>query len=192
MSYETSLPFKKGKTQYGGSVPSSGADYGKIGQEYIAKDPGGTGRKVRLRAVKNASGITLYGKQPVTLNAAGTEITGYARLPDARWAVLDDDLSSAGVVANDVCYVVVGGPVTVKTAGANLISISAGDLIVGATAANSTAAGTTAAGVNKIGALASATEAFTLNNGAMARAISAATTNQTSTDLRVCMDARLV
>ena len=195
MSYHVNLPFKKGETLYGatvgGSVPSSGANYNFIGQEYTYDDPT-THAQVVLRAVKNESGIALYGQQPVVLNSAGTKILGYARLPDSRWVVLDDSLPSTGVAANDVCFVVVRGPCTVKTAGANLLAIVDGDMIVAATAANSTAAGTTAAGVNKIGALAAATDASTINNGVMARAISAATTNNTQTGIRVRMDARLI
>lgn len=190
MAYDN-LPFEKGKTLYGGSVPSSGANYAFIGHEFDARDSA-TGRKVRVRAVKNASGITLYGKQPVTLIPNGTEINGYARLPTDRFVGLDDGLDSNGVVANDVCYVVVKGPCLLKTAAANLISIVAGDKIVAATAANSTAAGTTAAGINKIGAPGDATSAITLNDGVQARAVTAATTNNTETAIRVNIDARLV
>lgn len=194
MSAKYDLPFKKGRTLYGGSVPTSGANYAFCGTEFEAKDSTTTsGRKITLRAVKNGSGITLYAKQPVQLNAVGDTILGYARLPDVPWVVLDDEIGAAGVVANDACFVHVKGPCTVKTAGASLIGIAAGDPIVAATAANSTAAGTTAAGVNRrTDAITNGTVASTVNDGVMARAITAATTNQTATEIRVNMDARLL
>lgn len=180
-------PFKKGDTLYGGSVPSSGANYAMVGQEYLHNDSS-TGRPQVLRAVKNASGITLYGRLPVQLNPAGTEITGYARTTEEEYVILDDDLGSSGVAANDVCYVVTKGDPLVKTAPSGLLEIAAGGRLVAHTQANSTVAGTTAAGVN----LLAATTSVPLNRAVMAKAISAATTNNTNTAIRVRIDARLV
>ena len=183
----SSRPFKKGETLYGGSVPSSGANYAMCGQEYHHNDSS-TGRPQVLRAVRNESGITLYGRLPVQLNPGGTSITGYASDNEAEYVVLDDDLGSSGVVDDDVCYVVTKGDPLVKTAPSGLLAIAAGDRIVAHTQANSTVAGTTAAGVN----LLSATTSVPLNRGVCAKAISAATTNNTNTAIRVRIDARLV
>jgi hypothetical protein len=194
MSAKRDLPFPKGETAWNGEVPTSGVDYTKCGHEYSYTDPT-SHRELTLRAVRNESGITLYGKLPVTLNASGTSITGYARLPTDPWCVIDDEIGSNGVEDDDVCYVHVKGPCTVKTASASLSSITAGDYVVAATRASSTAAGTTGSGVNLISPIANATDAtgaFANNRGAMARAISAATTNNTDTGIRVNMDARFV
>jgi hypothetical protein len=194
MYVSTNAPFKKGKTLYEGSVPSSGADYTVIGSEYHYTDST-TGIPGVIRAVKNTSGITLYGKQPVRLSDDGTKVLGYQVSSIEEWAVLDDDLDSNGVVANDVCYVVVQGCPLVKTAPSSLFAIAARDRIVAHTQANSTGAGTTAAGVNLVLAIANATDATganTYNRGVMAKALTAATTNNTKTDIRIRIHARLV
>lgn len=187
MYVSTNAPFKKGKTLYEGDVPTSGADYTVVGSHYHYIDST-TGVPGVVRAVRNESGITLYGKQPVQLNSLGTSITGYARSTEAEFAILDDDLDSNGVEDDDVCYIVVQGTPLVKTAPSGLLAIVDSDRLVAHTQANSTGAGTTAAGVNL---LASSTS-VPLNRGVQAKAISAATTNNTQTDIRVRIDARLI
>lgn len=193
MSAERDLPWKRGETQYGtgvnGTVPTSGADYTKCGTEYLSEDPL-FGRPVRVRAVKNASGITLYGRQPVQLNAAGTQIIGYANRPDQKWVPIDD-LGSTGVGsvgANDCCFVVIRGVGYVR---ANAVNVSAGDYLHALTLAASTGAGTTANGIEARALTSSVTGAQTHPDGEMARAISAATNGQT-THIAVLMDARLI
>lgn len=192
MGRYTNRPFQKGKTLCGGDATQiAAADYSKCGTEYDFQHES-TGRRGVLRAVKNASGITLYGKQPVTLNTAGTQITGYSTRASDRSVLLDDDLDATGVANGDVCYVIVRGVGQVKTAGASLVSIVDGDELVAATAAASTAAGTTAAGVNKVANVTAGTDGQTIPRGVFARAISAATTNNTATAILALVNAPFV
>lgn len=194
MTAKRNLPFEKGKTLYEGEVPTSGANYGFCGQEYTINDST-TGRETTLRAVRNESGITLYGRLPVQLNIYGTSITGYATSAVQQCCIIDDDLGSSGVEDDDVCYVVVKGSPLVKTGQAGLSSIVAGDWVTALTQANSTAAGTTGAGVNLVLPIANATDATAANinsRGIIGRAVSAATTNNTATAIRVNLDVRFV
>lgn len=188
MGYDRNLPFQKGTTLYAGVVPAS-PDYSIVGREFEMDDPV-TGRTMTLRAVRNETGQAILGRQPVQLNAAGTSITGYANRPDQSWVVTDDSsrFPATGVKDDDVCYVHVRGPAIAKTASSALLAIVVGDKIIGATGANSTAPN----GVNKIGALASATDAATINDGVQGRALTAATANQTETAILLAMDSRLV
>lgn len=188
MSDTSTLPFKKGETLYQGTVPTD-AVYDVVGKECKVADPT-TGLYVHLRAVKNAAGVTLYGKQPVQLSADGREIAGYATRTSQQAPVLDDSLAAAGVVSNDVCFVIVKGPCTVKTAPVLTGVLVAGSRIVAASIANSTGAGTTNAGVDLVAVATNFTDAATIPLGVIGRAITAATTNNTKTDVRVIVDVR--
>lgn len=154
-------------------------------------------RKVVCMLVRNLSGITLYGKRLVTLNPTTQRITGNADTLAEECFALDEFLPATGVPNGDLCWVVISGPAIVKTpmTGAEFIttSIAAGDILVALTTSGaSTAAGTTAtagrlAGVS-LTALTTVAQGLAVVQHAVnniGKAMSAATSGQTNSDLLV-------
>jgi len=70
-------------------------------------------------AVRNASGVALFGKRAVAYAAGSTkDVSGYARVTNAVVAgVADEYLPATGVAANDVFWVTVEGPTELQTSG---------------------------------------------------------------------------
>ena len=136
--------------------------------------------------MRNEAGITLEPKRAVKWQAGyrGTRVDGYCSSTAEECAgVVDDQLSSSGVAANDLFYIVRNGPCFVKTdlAGGAANVIAEGDLLVALTAASSQA---TTAG--RIASGSSANAAHVLNR--LGKAMAAATTAQTNHDLLVDLD----
>jgi len=181
--------FDRGATKFEGSPPNATDGAQVLGQEYIVPDTQhGTGREVHLRAVRNSAGIAILPKMKVLLNALGTEIDGYTRLPEEKGPYVDELLPAAGVATNDICYVVVEGPALGLTSMSNY----AADIAVKAQLNSQTAAASTSttAGRVDVRALVAATADATATqrdinekDGVCAAAISAALTNATNSDI---------
>lgn len=198
-----SQPFGRGETWYGGGVIDAndlgGAQH--LGQEYEFEDIGfdsqgvktaRSGRKVKVRCVRNLSGVTLYGKRCVKLSTDGKTILGYTSTGGERGCPLDEFIGPNGVPTNDLCYVVIDGPAIVTTALSSLSSIVAGDPLQAVTtaAASTVAATTSEAGrvaLASVGAPTNSTsvDLFLRSLGFQMFAMSAATTNNTGADLLV-------
>lgn len=139
MARDEAPPFERGATWYGGNTIDT-ANLGGVeyeGREYVFGDdtssslgsPENTGRAVRVRCVRNASGVTLKGGRLARYAATApyeTQVDGYTyALGDRPAGVIDDYLPPAGVPANDLFYVVVAGPtrVTQLSASASVLAI---------------------------------------------------------------------
>lgn len=206
-SYEN-LPFERGGTFNGGGPSATvGATEGQNleGQEFVTRDEDWagspltplSGHPVRLKVVRNAASFNLLPRRLVQFKAGDKgKVDGYVRITGGEVAgVVDEYLPAGGVAANDVFYIVVGGPTKVVTALANLSAdVTAGSKLFGATAVTS---GATTAGRVTNRALSSTTynstemefndrvirgKHFTLLDG------QAATTANTNTELRVYVE----
>ncbi len=188
MSGEANLPFSRGKTYFGGAPAGSGDGAGILGQEYDIIDD--YGRKSRVRAVRNSSTVTVYGKALALLNPAGTAIIGVARTDAARpVAPIDEKLSSNGCAANDICYVVVKGLAMLKSHIAEVAAniIAAGDLVNCVTINTATTAAATNGRI-KTRALSSAVTAAQAElEGVIGRAVSSIATSGV-TDSNILVD----
>lgn len=168
MARDEAPPFDRGQTYYqGGTIDSN--DLGGVnleGQEWEFEDldyssaganagsPGvpayrNPGRKVRVRCVRNVSGIALLPGRLVSYQLSagqfGNRVDGYTTTTAAPFAgVVDDFLPAAGVPNNDVFFIVIHGPALVLDPLAALAAVLAiGDQVVAITAATS---GSTTAG----------------------------------------------
>lgn len=167
------LPFPRGSTAFGdtGSTVASTDGAHLEGREFEVPDYLWTGstagtkrseRMVRLRIVRNSTGVDLTGpgKRLVVLardaggNISGasatagiggtTQVVGYQRLPNIKSFPVDEFIPSAYVVkSNDLFYIVLRGPATILTRNTDYSAdIAVGDIIPGAaTAATSAATG---------------------------------------------------
>ncbi len=185
------LPFKRGKTLYGGTPSDTAYQSPITGQEYSVRDDIHlTGRAVVVRAVKNKAGFAVLPKRLARLSVDGTQILGYTRLPSERGYPIDQLLPSGGCADNDTCFVVVRGPCLVLTDLANYSAdVAARDLLTSQTAATS---GATTAGRVILRAVAAATadatagqRNITTADGVFGMAASASLTNSTNADLLV-------
>jgi hypothetical protein len=198
MSRDNSLPFPRGEYE-----TTAGAFDHLLGREYKVEDvdwgstsgqkPHRSGKMVTVRLVKNDSGISLLGTHLVrfstTAGEYGSVVDGYARLTHERGYPVDEFVPSAGVPDGAYFYVVTEGPamVTTAVAGADFNGdISVGSTLCAGTAAAST--GTTAGRVQvqNITGSSQATDYSALLDGVknmVGRALSAATTGNTSTEI---------
>lgn len=162
MSRHNSQLFERGDTWYGPDRTIDAANLEAatiLGQEKAFEDidysqsgvkGARTNQMVYVRAVRNNSGVTLYGKEFVQLDAKGENITGRVVNDAQHGYPIDEYLPAAGVRNGDICYVVVEGPAMMRTAytGAEFN----GDIAQSArlhsvtTTAGSTQAGTTSEG----------------------------------------------
>ena len=147
------------------------------------------GKKIKAIALRNLSGITLYGKRVALLKTAAgynliTAVDGYcAILGNKNVVIIDEFLSVSGVAANDIFWGILEGPVIVLTpvlTGDDFNgAITAGAQIVGATAVTTQA--TSSGRVSNITvATAHATNAFTLATNMIGVALSTRTTGETN------------
>lgn len=162
-----SPPFERGATRYDGQTIDSNNLGGteEEGKEYWFPDydrssappyKHRTGRLVKCRVVRNASGIALLPKRLVRYQkTAGNykeRVDGYTTLTAEDFAgVVDEWLPTAGVPNNDLFYIVVEGPteILLPLAGADFpADIAIGDALVALTAATSQA--TTAGRVKRL------------------------------------------
>lgn len=213
MARNENLPFDRGSYAEDGSINAVDAndpvEANLEGKEYLVEDvdisdplnvKARSGFYVRIRAVRNISGIALLPKRLVQFSlvagdAYPSKVIGYAALDAQHTAVVDEYLPSAGVPNNCLFWVVVGGPTLCLTAMASAIAISIGQVVVALTAAAST--GTTAGRVTlQNTTLTSVTAAANFDASGLAnqiqnrlgRAMSAATTSQTNTGILINVD----
>lgn len=152
------------------------------------------GAPIRAIAVRNTSGVTLYGKRVGRCErTAGydllKEVDGYAStLSLAHVGIIDSYLPSSGVAANDIFWLIVEGPCTVLTpaAGAGFSGdIAVGNWLVSATAASSQT--TTAGRVSNVTLPGQTGDTSTFNAvmNVLGRALSARTTGETEAELLI-------
>jgi hypothetical protein len=133
MARDDAPSFQRGETWYNGS-PIDATDNTTLGgvniegREFVFEDnaptqygvgvpPQGTGRKVRCKCVRNLSGINLKPGRAVkyaTTDPYETRIIGYTfAVGDRPAGIVDEFLPSAGVVPNDLFWIVREGPTKV-------------------------------------------------------------------------------
>lgn len=201
MGPNENLMISRGKTWYGGgTIDTNNLGDGKVieGKEYILPDVNpvtgvyNSGRFVRVKCVRNRSGINLLPKRAVSYKldatgyADGLAVDGYARTTAARVAgVVDEYLPAAGVPNGDLFLIVIEGPTTMLTdlaSGAGSV-FAIGDAVVALTAVTSQA---TTAGRIAPQDLTGATAPLALQvQNLIGYAMSAATTANTGANLRV-------
>lgn len=147
MARDENPPFERGATFHDGdTVPSTEATYGGKnieGKEYTFEDvaPIGvtktpTGRPVRVKVVRNVSGVALKPGRLVKFSAASTaphetRVEGYCvALSDRPAGVVDEYLPAAGVPNNDLFYIVVGGPTKVTQGATTGAAVTPGQRLV--------------------------------------------------------------
>lgn len=190
MAKDETLPFPRGATFYnGGTIDSSNLGGVNLeGKEYRIEDLiYGTGQYVTLRVVRNSGSFNLLPKRLVTFDNAfvGQRCNGYSAVSYAPCVPVDEQLPAAGVVPNDLFYVIMEGPCAVLTpldGGAdNVVAIM--DPVAAITAATS---GATTAGriatANTAGATTSQRDSL-LN--VVGRAVSAQTTANTNASMLI-------
>lgn len=152
-----------------------------------------------VMALRNRSGVTLYGKRHVTLDVttAGltgvTDIKGYCdTLAEGPSVLIDEFLATNGVADKDICWCVISGlalTLTPETGAAFNGDIAVGADLVGATAASSTGS-TTGGRVSNVtftnataGNTSNGYDGYRMARNFLGTALSARTTGETSTDL---------
>lgn len=159
-----------------------------------------------LVALRNVSGITLYGKRTAALKSAAgidgvTSVDGYGgTLGQDGVVFIDEFLATSGVADKDIFWAVVRGPVIVRSSYVDTNfngDIAYGSPIVQATAAATTAASTSGR-VSNITLVANATQAAQaeqnrkMSANIIARALSSLTTANTDADLLVNANCRML
>lgn len=168
-------------------------------------------RRIRLRAIRNMTGVTVYGKllavlardtkfnyasgtgAPTALGgvAGSTRFRELARLGlvaygPSRCIPLDEFLPSSGCVANDICWGVMSGPAIVKTSLANMSAdITVGDALVAVTATTAAATDATTGGRVHVVDLVATTHSDNILSRVIGLAMTALLTNTTNTDCLV-------
>lgn len=153
-----------------------------------------SGKLVTIRLVLNDSTVALLPKHVVrysrTAGEYGHHVDGDVRLAAEDWAgVVDEFLPAAGVPAASAFFIVVKGPTKVITPDAGAAfngDITVGALLVAATAAASTGTTSGRVGVANITASTQTADYSTIQDpviNAIGRALSAATTGNTATDI---------
>lgn len=153
-----------------------------------------SGRTIKAMAVRNSSGIKLYGKRLALLDTvasgglAGAFATkGYCSTTAlANAVIIDEWLETTGVADKDIFWAILEGPVLVKTASGALAEnvITLGSKLVSGTGGGSSQNASTAGGV-----AISATPGVQFVIGT---ALSAKTTAQTFEDLLIVAHIRCV
>lgn len=159
MARVDSPPFERGQTWYnGGTIDSN--NLGGLqheGKEWVFEDidlynsaktgakPARTNRFVRCRVVRNVSGINLLPKRLVRFQKSGVNygarVDGYTATTAERGYPVDEYLPAAGVVNNDLFWIVVDGPamILMPIAPGDIANMTEGDPLVALTAATSQA-----------------------------------------------------
>lgn len=187
-------------------------DYG-TGGAVNPKRNGVSNRRTRLRACRNLTGVTVQAKLLAVLSCntktnytiAGTAgapaplggVAGTTRFrelsrlgvaatqPSARCHPIDEFLTSAGCVANDICWLVLRGPAICKTSLANMAAdIVVGDSLVAVTATTAAATDATTGGRLVPLDLAVTTNPY-VTERIIGLALTALLTNTTNTDILV-------
>ena len=200
MAKRENPPFERGATFYnGGTIDTNNLGGENLeGTEWEFEDldfSAGVGVKnyrtntlVKCLCVRNKAAISLLPKRLVKCRKTGANlfghVDGYATVTaDAPVFPVDEWLPAAGVVVNDLFYIVVAGAATVLTdlAGGSNNVFSVGDVLVALTAATS---GATTAGRVAPQSLTGATAVLGEQiQGRIGRALSAKSTANTNGDL---------
>lgn len=143
MARDEAAPFSRGETFYnGGTIETDNLGGPNLEGREFAMDsfspdsttPDPSGRSVRLRVVRNVSGVNLKPGRVVVYKAADPyecQVDGYAfAVGDRPAGVVDEFLPAAGVVNNDLFYIVVDGPTKVTQPHTSNSSLVAGGRIV--------------------------------------------------------------
>jgi len=158
------------------------------GKEWHVEDTKhNTGQYITIRAVRNSGTFNLLPSRLVTFDTAwvGQRVNGYSTVAYAPCLPVDEQLPAAGVVPNDLFYVIMEGPCLVLVpldAGADNV-ITAMDPLAAITAATSGA--TTAGRIATANTSGSTTNQRDSLLNVVGRAMSAATTAQTTSALLV-------
>jgi len=152
MARDESLPFARGETFYnGGTIDANDLGGPNLeGRVYLAEvntangytqnDP--SGRQVRLRVVRNVSGVNLKPGRLVkykAINPYETQVDGYTfAVGDRPAGVVDEFLPAAGVPNNDLFYIVIDGPTKVTQLSASASVLVIADRIVPGTGTSAT------------------------------------------------------
>jgi hypothetical protein len=198
MARDENPPFARGETFDPDNIDSSdlGGDQ-LIGKEWVFEDvnPNSgvvrSNRSVRCRAVRNTSGIALLPKRLAKFSNTATagveygqEVDGYATTTAAEGYPIDEYLPAAGVADDDIFWLVMEGPAVVLTALSDLAAdVTPGDWMVNITGATSQST-TSGRLLGQVLTGATAALANQVQNR-VGRALSAATTQNTNTDLLV-------
>jgi hypothetical protein len=200
MARDENPPFDRGHTYYDGETIDTN-DLGGVnleGKEWVFEDVhpttgvARTGRSVRCRIVRNTSGANMLPKLLARFETDGTEygsrVDGYTATLAQEGYPIDEYLPAAGVPTNDLFWIVIEGPatcITTQLPAADSTVFSVGDWVVAETAVTSqqvTLAGHIEAQITTGG------HTDLLRNQIMnrvGRALSAATTADTGTDILV-------
>ena len=101
---------------------------------YSQADP--SGRLVRVKVVRNVSGVALKPGRIARYSAASTapyetQTDGYAvSVADRPAGVVDEFLPAAGVLPNDLFYLVIKGPVTIVQGATTAANVAIGNRLV--------------------------------------------------------------
>jgi len=199
MARDENPPFERGETFYNGATITA-TDLGGVnleGMEWVFNDVNpNTGavrseKYVRCRCVRNTSGIALLPKRLVRFeqdasnpDEYGRRVDGYTTTTAEEGYPVDEYLGTAGVPANDLFWIIVGGPAVVLSSLSDMTAdVTSGDWVVAITAATSQA---TTAGRFNTQVLTGATSLLALQiMNRIGRALSAGTTANTNTDFLV-------
>lgn len=159
MARDESAPFARGETWYNlgsaGSIdtadPLGLGGINMEGREFTfevnAQDQGTgypagqdpSGRPIRVKVVRNRSGVNLKPGRIAHFLASSsypleTAVDGYTvALGDRPAGIVDEFLPAAGVIPNDLFYIVVDGPTAVVQGATTQTSVAIGDRLVPAT-----------------------------------------------------------
>lgn len=194
MARNENPPFERGTTWYDGDTPDASDLGGEniVGQEWVFEDKSPTAttnrtnRHVRCRAVRNTSGIALLpkllGVLSTTAGEYGNSVSGYCSTDAQEAYPIDEYLPAAGVVDDDIFWLVIEGPAVIETSTADMDA----DFVVGGWGVAQTAAASTEAvtGGRINTATAYGATTGTGNNvlNRIGRALTARTTANTNTD----------
>lgn len=135
------LPWERGTTaQYGLAVIDVNSFKNLEGMEYVVRDSSPnspvqnpqTNAPVKIRLVRNLSGINLLPRRMVALDPLNNyrSTLGYAQAASGELAFpVDEFLPATGVAPNDLFYVVTGGPAEVMLPASAPDTILVGSLI---------------------------------------------------------------
>jgi hypothetical protein len=197
MARDENPPFERGDTWYGGDTPDA-TDLGGVnilGMEWIFNDQNPTTgvarteRYVRCRAVRNTSGIALLPKRLVVFSTTageyGFNVDGYCSTAAQEAYPTDEYLPTAGVVDDDIFWIVMEGPAVVETRTADMDhNIGVGGWGVAATADSSQAA-TTAGRINAAQTTGATGPLWIQIVNRIGRAMTARTTQNTNEDILI-------
>lgn len=145
MARDEAPPFERGATWYGGgTINSSDLDAPNLeGKEFVFEpvQPGAastqadpSGRAVRVKVVRNRSGVNLKPARLVKFKASDPiegSVDGYCyAVGDRPAGVVDEYLPAAGVPDLDLFYVVIDGPTKVTQTHTSNSNLSIGDRLV--------------------------------------------------------------